>query len=71
MPVCTTRTLNICVCVCVCLLSCLSRVQLLAILRTVAHQAPLSMGILQAGILEWVSLGDLPSPGIEPTSSAL
>ena len=23
---------------------------------TVAHQAPLSMGILQAGILEWVAM---------------
>ena len=34
----------------------------------VAHQAPLSMGILQARILEWVAMpssGDLPSPGIE------
>ena len=32
-------------------------------------------GILQAGILEWVSLsllqGDLPNPGIEPKSPAL
>ena len=31
-------------------------------------------GILQAGILEWVpfsSAGDLPDPGVEPTSSAL
>ena len=31
---------------------------------TVAHQAPLSMGILQARILEWVAI---PSPGIFPT----
>ena len=34
---------------------------------TMAYQAPLS-GILQARILEWVSippLGDLPNPGIE------
>ena len=37
-------------------------------------QAPLSMGILQARILEWVPCpppGDLPNPGIEPRSPAL
>jgi len=37
-------------------------------------QAPLSMGILQARILEWVAISftrDLPNPGIEPRSSAL
>ena len=34
----------------------LSCVQLFATLRTVAHQAPLSMGILQARILEWVAI---------------
>ena len=34
----------------------LSRVQLFATLRTVAHQAPLSMGTLQARILEWVAI---------------
>ena len=33
---------------------------LFATLWTVAHQAPLSVGILQARILEWVAL---PSPG--------
>ena len=36
-----------------------------------SHQAPLSMGILQARILEWIAVpspGDLPHPGIEPTS---
>ena len=41
---------------------------------TVAHQAPLSMGILQARILEWVvtsSSRDLSNPGIEPRSPAL
>ena len=31
-----------------------SRVQLLVTHRRVAHQAPLSMGILQAKMLEWV-----------------
>ena len=41
---------------------------------TVACQVPLSMGILQARILERVvfpSPGDLPNPGIEPRSPAL
>ena len=41
--------------------------------RTVGHQAPLSMGILQARILEWVavpSFRDLPNPGLEPRSPA-
>jgi len=36
---------------------------------TVACQAPLSMGILQARILEWVAMPssrDLFNPGIEP-----
>ena len=31
-------------------------VQLCVNLRTVAHQAPLSMGILQTRILEWVAM---------------
>ena len=34
----------------------LSHVQLFATLWTVAHQAPLSMGILQARILKWVAM---------------
>ena len=41
---------------------------------TVAHQALLSMAILQARILEWVAIpssGDLPDPGIELGSPAL
>ena len=33
-----------------------TQVQLFATTWTVAHQAPLSMGILQAGILEWVAM---------------
>ena len=40
----------------------------------VSHQAPLSMGILQAKILEWVAMPssrDLPNPGIEPKSPKL
>ena len=55
-----------------CVLSCLTCVQLFVTLRTVAHQAPLSMeGILQARILEGEAVpppGDLPDPGIKPTS---
>ena len=39
-----------------CVLSHFSHVQLFATLWTVAHQAPLSMGILQARILEWVAM---------------
>ena len=34
----------------------LSRVQLFATAWTIAHQAPLSMGILQARVLEWVAM---------------
>ena len=41
--------------VCVCVLSC-SVVSDSATPWTVAHQAPLSMGILQASILEWVAM---------------
>ena len=52
----------------------LSRVQLLATLWTVAHQAPLSMGFPR--LEHWIGLpfpssGDLPDPGIEPGSPAL
>ena len=52
----------------------LSRVQLFAIPRTVTHQAPLYMEILQARILEWVAMPssrDLPNPGTEPRSPTL
>ena len=38
---------------------------------TVAGQAPLSMGILQARILEWIACplpGNIPKPGIKPRS---
>ena len=41
---------------------------------TVACQAPLSMGILQVRILEWVAISfsrELPDLGIEPNSPAL
>ena len=40
---------------CCAVLGCSGRVQLFTIPWTVTHQAPLSMGILQARILEWVA----------------
>ena len=52
----------------------LSHVQLTVTPWTVAHQAPLSVGILQARILGGLPFpppGDLPDPGIEPRSPAL
>ena len=53
------------------MLSRFSRVQLFATLRTVAQQAPLSMGFSMQEY--WSGLpcpppGDLPNPGIEPMS---
>ena len=42
-----------------------------AILWTVGHQTPLSMGFSTPGILEWIAIsfsGDPPDQGIEPTS---
>ena len=51
-----------------------SCVQLFATLWAVAQQAPLSMEILQARLLEWVAMPssrDLPTPGIEPRSPTL
>ena len=42
--------------------------------QTIACQAPLSMGILQARTLEWVAMppsGDIPNPGIKPMSPTL
>ena len=41
---------------CACMLSDFSRVQFCATLWTVALQAPLSRGILQARILAWVAM---------------
>ena len=41
---------------CVCVLSHVSYVQLFAILRSATHQTPLSMGILQTRILEWIAM---------------
>ena len=51
-----------------------SHVWLFANPWTVAHQAPLSKGILQAGILEWVAIPysrGSSQPGIKPTSHEL
>ena len=44
------------VCMCACMLSCFSCVWLFVTLWTVGFQAPLSMGILQGWILEWVAM---------------
>ena len=49
------------------ILSRFSHDQVSVTLWTVAHQAPLSVGILQARILEWV---DTPSSGIFPTQGS-
>ena len=52
--------------------SCFSHAPLLATLWSVADQTLLSMGILQARMMEWLAtpslLGDLSDPGIEPVS---
>ena len=56
---------------CVCVLGHLSHVQPFVPLRTIAHQAPLSMGFSRQEYwsgLPFASPGDLPHPGIEPTS---
>ena len=63
-----------CVCVCVCVCVLVSHVQLFVTPWTVARQAPLSMGIIQARILEWVAVPSsrgLPNPVMEPRSPAL
>ena len=54
----------------VCVLSHFSCVWLFVTPWTVAHQAPLSMGVLQARILEFPCppSGHLPNPGVEPMS---
>ena len=61
-------------CVCACMLSCFRRVQFLATPRTIARQAPLSLGFSRQEYwsgLPCPPLGDLPNPGIKPTSPAL
>ena len=59
-----------CVCVCVCVFSC-SVMSDTVPLWTVAHQAPPSMGFFRQehwSGLPFLPLGDLPDPGMEPTS---
>ena len=54
-----------------CMLSRFSHVQLFKTLQTIAHQAPLSMGIAMQEYWSGLSCppqGDLPDPGIEPIS---
>ena len=55
-----------CVCMCACVYKCmcvcaesLSHVRLFSPPLTVAHPAPLSMGVLQAGLLEWAASASL------------
>ena len=58
------------ICCCLVIKSCLT----LATPWTVAHQAPLSMGFLRQAYwsgIPFPSPGDLPYPGIKPTSPAL
>ena len=68
-------TVRVCVCVCVCVRAQpLSSAQLFATPWTIAHQAPLPMGIV--GQKNWSGLpfpppGDLPEPGIKLTSPSL
>ena len=65
------RFLNTEVVYLVCMLSHFSHVWLSVTLWTAAHQGRLSMGILQAGILERVAMPssrDLPDSGTEPAS---
>ena len=56
------------------MLSCFNCVQLFVTPRTIARQAPLSMGFSRQEYwngLPVPSPGDLPDPGIEPASSTL
>ena len=50
----------------------LLRAQIMVARGTITHQTLLSVGTVQARILEWVAMpsppGDLPNPGIEPAS---
>ena len=53
------------------MLICVSHVQLFATLWTVACEAPLSMGFSMDRGLPCPPPGDLPEPGIKPTSPVL
>ena len=57
-----------------CMLRCFSHVQLYAMLWTIAHQAPLSMGFSRQEYWSGVSFpfpGDLPDSEVKPRSPAL
>ena len=63
----------VCMNVSACVLTHFSCVQLFATLQTVAHQAPLSMGFTRQEYLSGLPClppGNLPNPGIKPTSPA-
>ena len=63
---------TVCVCVCVCV-HVLSHVQFFVNPRTVARQAPLSMGFPRQEYwsgLAFPTAGDLPNPRMEPMSPA-
>ena len=67
-------TLVLCMCVCVCVLVTQLCLILCDPLRTIAHQAPLSMELSRQEYwsgLPCPSPGDLSDPGIEPGSPAL
>ena len=84
---CTCERVHACVCICTChvcgwvrccvlclVLSCAQSRPTLGDPWTAARQAPLPMEILQARILEWVTMPcsrGSPNPGIEPRSPAL
>ena len=64
----------VCVCVCVCVLYCLSCVWIFTTLWTVAHPAPVSVGVSRQEYwsgFPFPSPGDLPNPGTELGSPAL
>ena len=69
----------VCLCIrcdrlCVCALSCFSCIWPFVTPWTIAHQAPLSLGFTRQEYWSGLSCpppGDLPDPGMEPTSPAL
>ena len=68
--VCVGEGQDVCVCVCVCVCA-LSHVQLFATPWTIAHQAPLSLGLPRQGYwsgLPFPTPEDLPDPGLGPAS---
>ena len=70
---CLSNLIPVSVCVCVCVCMCYS-LSCFVTPRAIAHQAPLSMGILQARTLEWVAIPfsrGSSNPAIEPGSPAL